>query len=658
MFTADCLTRAQARIARVLLTLIAAQIVAGCGGGGAPDTEPGGTSSFTVSGSVATTKALAGTTVTMYGSDGRACATSTSDAAGEYNVQGPCKGPVLVSADTPEQTGKEVYALVPASGARTNLNPFTVAAAQLVLGASPSIGAPLNANLVTSDRVTSANGKLNALLQPIATKMGLGTIDLVSGAAPGSVNLLEIASVTSEVIPSTSKQLIRVQLASEHRPVVISRDTRQDLSTAAVDPGLGLAVDLVDQARLQSARDVLADLRATFEGASVEQIGARLDACYRHNGSGALRELYDMPDPFDVSPATRVTNVRLQRFNVYTDFGNETQEQVNNGGASLAHVSWDFIDARGMPQRAFSWLIKGSQSVNGCASTGAGWRVLGNQRPLYLRSSTYALHKVLYNSAFAGRTDTYGSGGEFFVGGPGGDAYAYAHISGPGLNANGVILYRHDGAYLRYNGTVNAIRSAAVAGNLKPVYDAIEDSRAFVMTDAQVREVTDGFYALQNRYVVRLFAQPQDLFPALTLVDILPKRPYLPSEAKDSAFPSVAVNLDALVTALQTSAGVTVNWSRPTDVRGQPLVAQSVSFMRKNCVDATKWPGCSARSAQVNEYSLGQRWLFDLNQSSIEVTSPRLPPSGSKTFESHIRVHVLDSLARPLEVSVGMTYQR
>lgn len=648
------------RVSCAVLASSLCWILSGCGGG-AESESPQASNTFSASGSVASTKLLASTTVTMYGVDGKPCANTTSDSRGEYSIEATCKGPVLLVADTPEMTGKEVYGLAATSGARVNLNPFTMAAAQLALGASPSTGAALNGNLATNDRIAAANAKVGELIQPIATKMGLGAVDFMGGAlasGAGAALLLDVATVTSEVVSSASKQLVRIQLASEHRPVVIARDTRQDLSTASVDSGLGIAVDLIDQSRLQAMRDVLAELRADFEGASVDRVASRIDGCYLHNGSRALRELYDMPEPFNVSPATTVSNVRLQRYNIYTDFSNETQEQVNTGGATLAQVAWDFVDGRGMRQRAYTWLVKGSQSVNGCASAGTGWRVLGNQRPLYVRSSTYALHKVLFNSAFAGRTDSYGTGDEFFLGGAGGDAYTYALISGPGLNANGVILYRHDGAYLRYNGTVNAIRSASITGNFKPIYDAIEDSRAFVMSEAQVREITDGFFAPQNRYVVRFFAQPQDLYPSLTLIDTLPKRPYLPAEAKDSAFPSVAVNLDALVTALQTSAPVTVNWSLPNDFRGQPLVPQAVSFMRKNCADATKWPACSARSTQVNEYSLGQRWMFDLTQASVEMVSPRLPPAGSKTFESHIRVHVLDSLARPLEVSVGMTYQR
>lgn len=652
------------RSVHVLLHASVIWLAAACGGGGeATDNgaTPGATTSFSVVGAVTSTKPLANTTVTVFGADGRSCATGSTDSRGEYSVQGTCKTPALIVADTPERTGSEVYAVAPASGSRTNLTPMSVAATQLVLGASPTPGSALNASLITRERVSAANGKLSELIQPIATKMGLGTVDFASGpldAGAGMATLLEVATITSEVIPSAAKQLIRVQLASEHRPVVLARDTRQDLGTAAIDTGLGIALDLIDEGRLRAMLDVLTELRADFEGAAVERIASRVDTCFRHNGTQDLRELYDMPEPFSVSTATTVSNLRLQRYNIYTNFTNETEEQVNVAGGTLAQVSWDFVDGRGMPQRAFTWLVKGSQALHGCQSAGAGWRVLGNQRPLYVRSSTYALHKVLFNSSFAGRTDTYGTGGEFFIGGAGGDAFTYALISGPGLQANGGILYRHDGAYLRYNGTVNAIRSAALTGNFKPIHDAIEDSRAFVMSDAQVREVADGFFAPQNRYVIRLFAQPQDLFPALTIVDTLPKRPYLPAEVKAGVFPSVAVNLDSLVTALQTNAGVTVNWSLPTDTRGQPLVPRSVAFMRKNCAEAAKWPGCSARSAQVNEYSLGQQWMFDLTQNSVEMLSPRLPPTGSKTFESHIRVHALDSLARPLEVSVGMTYQR
>jgi hypothetical protein len=633
-------------------------LLSACGGGG----DDG--ASF--SGVAAIGAPLVDTTVAVYNAAGKQCASGRTDSNGQYTLSGDCTGPVIVMADTPELEGKALYALVPnaTKGERVvrNLTPITSAIAQLVIGAVPVVGAALNKTTVTAPNVEAATQKVQAVLAPVVEGMGLPSQDFTQGpivVGQGQDLLLDLLTVTSELIPTTSQHLIRFQLATEHRPIVLVRNTRKAIELAEVDPGLGVDLELVDASRLRAVLPQINEIRGTFEGMSAIEMLGRLDDCYLHNGSRNLPALYDMPAPFTVHPATSVSNVRVVNYNTRTNFRNATEEAVNNGGADLAQVSWDYLDGHGLKQRAFTWAIKGSQVVNGCSSSGTGWRVLGNQRPVYVRTDTYSLHKIMYNSAFAGRADTYGSGTEHFISDNGaGSQYAFALVSGPGLPDNGAIFLRLDGAYLKYKGTLAALRSAAANGNMKPVYDQVEDTRSVVMNDVAVKEIADGFFAPQNRYLVRLFANVGDLYPTLTFEDILPKRPYLNTELTADRFPSVGVNLDALVTSLQTGSPVTVNWSIPTDSRGRPMLPHHISFNRKTCTDVKTWPNCAQRSAQSNQYSLGARYFFDQSITSVELTPPSLPAEGTKTFESHVRFHMLDSLARPMEVSVGMTYQR
>lgn len=88
------------------------------------------------------------------------------------------------------------------------------------------------------------------------------------------------------------------------------------------------------------------------------------------------------------------------------------------------------------------------------------------------------------------------------------------------------------------------------------------------------------------------------------------------------------------------------------------MIPDQVGFMRKNCRLVSEWPSCGSRSKQINEYWLGGVKITNPELASLDMTPPTLPPTGSKTFESHIRVQHLDNLARPIEVDVGMTYQR
>jgi hypothetical protein len=176
-----------------------------------------------------------------------------------------------------------------------------------------------------------------------------------------------------------------------------------------------------------------------------------------------------------------------------------------------------------------------------------------------------------------------------------------------------------------------------------------------LILDKNIALIQDAFYASQ--YTIRLFSDHKDLQPTLTLHDILPKRPQLQSEIKPVNYPSVSVNLDTLVAALQKPEPVTVNWSLPNDSRGYPLQSYMVGFSRKNCTAIQRWPNCSKRSEQFNEYLISKK--FEGNNTVEDVITPNtLLPASSKTFESRLRLFALDNLGRPLEVSIGMNYQK
>lgn len=658
------------------VTLVAALSLTACGGGGGsdkPNTSASPSSTFNPSrgasmqlaGTVATGAPLPGTPITVYDASGKVCSQTTSNASGAYSIAATCAFPVMVVADTPELEGKALYTLIPTitsegQSVRANLTPITSTITQLVLKALPRLGAALSKDLVNQTNLDAANAKVHEVLDPLLQQMGAGPQDFLGGqivVGQGQDLLMDSMTITYENIPSTYQNLFRFQLASEHRPLVLVHNTRQAITTATVDPGLGVAPELVSAANLTATQTAYAEIRTFLENKTSSQVSALVDpSCYLHNGATSTKVLFDVTDGGPI-PLTSVFNTQLINYNTYTNFANQTEEKVNDGAGQLAYVSFDYLDGHGLKQRAYTWLIKGSQSVNGCSSSGTGWRVLGNQRPIYLRTNTYALHRIMYNSAFAGRTDQYGTGTEHFIADPAGQyVYAFAIVSGPGLPDNGVIFVRLDGSYLKYNGTISSIRSNAATPSR--IFDAVEDTRSYLMNDTQVSKITDAYHAPQNRYTVRLFRDFADLYPSLTLLDTIPKRPYLNTELPVGYFHTVGVNLDALVTALQTGSSVTVNWSIPLDLRSRSMIPDQVAFMRKNCRLVSEWPNCGSRSKQVNEYWLGGVKISNPDLASLDMTPPSLPPSGSKTFESHIRVQHLDTLARPIEVDVGMTYQR
>lgn len=682
------LTRSPTLLKAALALSVTAALTA-CGGGGSTadsnpvspsntDQSPGntGTGSNTkfnpaaganvaIQGTVATGSPLPGTPVTVYDSAGKVCSTSTAGSTGQYSISAKCAFPVLVVADTPELEGKSLYTIIPTitsdgQQVNANLTPITSVLAQLVLGAIPKPGTLLSRTLATSANLDAANAKIHEVLDPLTELMGSPAQDFLGGAikvGEGQDLLMDALTITYENVPSTSQNRFYFQLMSEHRPIVLVHNTKQSIATAYVDEGLGVATNLVQKAPLVRGQAAINQLRDKFENLDFQNAFASKDAgCFLHNGSGNFTSLFEVPPGWSVASGTRMTNVRLVNFNTFTNFTNQTEERTNTGPADLAYISFDHLNAYGMKQRAYLWVVKGTQVVNGCSTTGNDWRILGNQRPVYVRTNTYALHRIQYNSSFAGRTDQYGTGTEHFIDDSGTpQQYAYALVSGPGLPANGQIFVKLNDNYLRYKGTIQNIRSAA-GDNV--IFDQVEDTRSVLMKDTDISKITDALYSPQNKYTIRFYSQFADLDPSLTLTDVLPKRPYLNTELPVDYFHSVGVNLDALVTALQKGTQVTVNWDLRQDLRGRQMVPYYVQFMRKTCVNPKQWPSCSQRSQQFNEYAFDGAYFNDPSIVSAVLAPLTLPLSTGKTFESNVRVELIDSLNRPIEVIVGMTYQR
>ncbi len=183
------------------------------------------------------------------------------------------------------------------------------------------------------------------------------------------------------------------------------------------------------------------------------------------------------------------------------------------------------------------------------------------------------------------------------------------------------------------------------------IFDSVVDTRSILLNDQQIAGIPDAFYG--NKYTVRVFENYEDLYPVFTLDDVLPKRPQLNSEMKPANYPSLDVNLDKLVSALQSPESVTANWSLPKDSRGLYLDSHRIGFQRKNCIDASKWPKCSKRSEQFNEFFFSSQFV----PSGVTTASPTpVAPRVGKTVLSGMRLFVLDKSHRPMEVSILMNY--
>ncbi len=483
--------------------------------------------------------------------------------------------------------------------------------------------------------------------------------------------MLSIVQISLERIDSTKQTLIRFQAASEHRPVVLIATDGKLIADVYMDSGLGIVSNGIDGNKLKEAASVNTEIQSLMSGATSASLP--VDSCFMHNGSNEPLALFDVPYGWVPSFSSSFENVTVLRLNTYADLANETLERMNEGSATLVFASFDFRNKHNLRQRAYTWLIKGAQNVSGCSSVGGGWRILGNQRPVYVKTDTIAFHETTVGQGFGKRADSYGTGTEHFVSDRRTTPFTHVLVTGPGMPENGHLMIRipdgNSGEFINTTASISLLRTIWLSASPlelknKKIMDTLQDSRAVVMSDLSVKKITDKYFdGSQNVYTYRFFNDYPDLYPTLTLVDVIPKRPYLMTELPIDYFHTVGVNIDNLVQSLQRSDPIQVNWSLPMDQRGKQMLPESVFVSRMNCRVPSGWPKCTVRNAQYNEYSLALTPLWDSSISTSTLVPEPLPilPEPAlalTTFKGYVRVRLLDSLNRPIETRTGMDYAR
>jgi hypothetical protein len=689
---------------QIIFTGLVCSILVACGGGTgkSASNQKGSTgnipiktpANFHVSGKVGPGTNIASARINAYDAAGNTCGLPVlSDSNGNYYFSAKCTFPIVIFADL--QDGNDAGVLTngatgegrkyfnylseirkDGSSFIANLTPTTAAITTLALSRIPVPGVANPVTFLNESRRADAHVKIKEALDGFAKGLALAIPDYLSAdIAAGSAmeKLFSVVKISFERIDSTKQNVFRFKTPSEHRPVVLVSTDNNPLLSAYFDSGLGILPTQIDGTNLQTAQQADSEIKVLMAGASFNNF-ASIDPCFLHNGTNNSNALFDVPIGWASAFNTTFENITLLRLNTYADFTNETLEYVNTGAAKLAFISFDFRNKHGLKQRAYTWLINGTQNVQGCNSSGTGWRVLGNQRPIYLRTDTIAVHETTVSQQFGSRKDVYGSGTEHFLH----DLKTSAHnppsfthvlVNGPGFASDGNVFIRNPNGHeflfstatlLFLRQTLNAATTPALrATAITNIQKTVKDTRAVMLTDPSIKQITDSYYdESQNVYTYRFFTNYDDLYPTLTLMDVLPKRPYLSAELPVDYYHSVSVNIDSLVQSLQTSTPVQVNWSLPLDIRLKAMLPESVFISRMNCLSNAPWPACINRDQQYNEYSLGLQYLSDATTASAVVTPELLPDPTLNTFKGYVRVRLLDSLNRPIETRTGMDYQR
>lgn len=719
-------------VASSVLAIILPAILASCGGGGgggaadktpatppaAPASAPAApasapvtpdkplnvASNFTVGGSIASDKPYGGAVVNAYDAVGKLCSTTMADSkTAAYSLAGKCLFPIVISADLPDGNdvlplpsgvkgeGRQWYVTIPeilkdGQSFTADVTPITTAATVLALGRLPTVTLPNTKSALTVQRLADGYAKIAEALQPFLLATGATAGDLTAAPQAGSplAKLLLLVRPLTVRIDSTKQTIVKFQSATEHRPIVLVLTDGNPVTAAYIDSGLGMKVDDVSKDELKAGLTLLPELQEAMNTFAASPTSILDRACFLHNGLSTPEAIYDLPPTWTLGGSV-VENPRILRINTYTNLSNETLEERNPGAAKLAFISFDFRDMRGLKRRGYTWLVKGDQKLHsGCSSAGPAWRVLGNQRPVYIRTWTYALHDVSFGNQFSNRQDTRGVGTEHFVGLPDGEGGRFTHVlvSGPGIPGDGKVFvnFTKSGHYLFSTMTLLGLR---VAGNvindpkssdtvraatLTNILNAVQDTRAILIPDADIKnEITDSFFDEQNTYTYRFFSDYADLAPSLTLQDVLPKRPYLLTEVPFDYFSSVGVNMDSLVRGLQSPEDITVNWNLPSDIRAKSMTPLAVFLQRISCKDSKVWPKCLKREQYIPEYDIDVRYPGATAQSVILRAPPppvlfieSQPSVPQPTFmrQAKARVKVLDSLNRQIETAWSIDYQR
>ena len=598
--------------------------------------------------------------VNVYNSKGVQCGNGKTDANGRFLILAECTFPILLTADTPESSGKILYSTVPTVTASdqaviVNISPFTTTLFYIINGSLPPVGTVLSATKISATRLDAAQKKFNELLQPIFTKLNLLEVpDYMAGnivIGQDQDALLDQISFDFEMITTLNQNIINIKFASENRVIALLIDAK-DPSLLRIDSGLGITPDMFDETRLRKAKDVIPQIAAVINGKKSSELVSDYDTCYLHNGSLNKMQIFDAKMPLlNIDPIA--TNFKLHRFNTKVNFDNTTDENINTEQGDLAYISFDFVSPRGTMVRTYTWMVNGAKLVkNGCNTSSTTWKILGNQRDIYISTAPYALHKITYKSSFTQPQETMGTGIELVINETN-TPFEYAQLVGPGLPADGVIYVKTDNSYLVANINIVKIRTSANLNVLTPIFDTVIDTQSSLLSDVSIKTILDSFYG--NTYIIRLYKKFGDLYPTETIEDILSKRPQFNSEITPINYPTLDVNLDNLVSALQIPNSVTSNWSLPNDFRGYPLESYKIGFQRNKCIDARIWPKCTKRSTQSNEYFFSSEFLARSSR-TIDLISAPITLEGSRTIEARLRLFVLDNLNRPLEVSVGMNY--
>jgi hypothetical protein len=683
------------------LSTSAALVLVACGGAqpGTSATSTGTTgttpvasiktaANFNITGAIGPGANTGQARVLAYDSAGTACGSPIlTDSAGNFSFTAKCAFPIVLFADLPDgNDGSTLPAGATGEGRKffnfvseitkdgqsfvTNLSPTSSAVTMLALGRLPAPGSANLSAALNETRRSSAHAKIQEGLDPIAAALGLTIPDYLTAdlSSTGSLGkLLSVVQISLERIESTKQTLIRFHIPSESRQVVLVATDAVPLASTYYDSGLGNLPSTVAAPALQAAAASYAEITSLLSGVSASNLSS-MDSCFLHNGSNLPMSMFDVPVGWGPQFISAFENVSLIRYNTYTDFTNEMLEHVNDGTGTLAYISFDFRNKFGLKQRAYTWMIKGSQSVQGCSSTGTGWRILGNQRPVYIKTDTIAFHEATLSQQFGTRRDTYGSGTEHFVYDTSVTPFTHVLINGPGFPSDGYVYLKNpDNKIAEYLFTTSTLLSIRQMAHNFPVgwqdkiiaAGSMKDTKAVVLLDPAIKQITDAYFdGNQNVYTYRFFKDGADLYPSLILSDVLPKRPYLSTEIPVDYFHTVALNLDSLVQSLQNPAPIQVNWSLPLDIRKKQMLPESVFVTRMNCINPKSWPSCSKRSEQYNEYSLGLQNIWDPLTASASVLPEPLPSATLTTFKGYMRMRLLDSLNRPIETRSGMDYTR
>ena len=698
-----CVTLTPVRaLAMASLTLLAA-----CGGGSSSTSSSTSTATVTqakISGVVAPGLNGGSSLVYAYGTNGAACSNLASptltadptdaqyntyavaDADGAYSVTidtSKCPWPITLMADIPDgndaanrpvaptREGRKFYNFVSeiikgTTQYTANLNPSTSLVTQIALGKSVVPGASADRTKLNEFRRVSAASKVRQALDPVASALSLSISDYANPVVERDSPLqtvLGLVDMSIERISSVKQTNFKIFIPSEHRPIVLSESDDSTLDEAFFDTGLGIDPKNISADGVRKAISAAGELKSAFLVPLTTIISGK-DKCFLHNGRASATSVFETMDGLTPLPGSSVEAIDLLRYNVYTDFTNETLEKKNGGSGQLAFVALTFRSKQGLKQRAYTWLVQGTQEVGTCVSSGASWRLLGNQHPVYVRTETYAVHETTVSQQFGTRQDKFGSGTEHYLV-DAGQLYTHVLISGPGLPSDGVVFIRLNSTHLYSSTSLLALRQSVLTSKTPTelpdsILSTIQDTRANKMTDTSINAITDVFYdARQNQYTYRFFPSYDSLYPTLTITDVLPKRPYLSTWMRAESFPSLAINIDQLSQGLQLAQPVAMNWSLPMDFSGvKAVVPQRISFMRISCLQASKWPSCTNRKDQYAEYEVSPTVMTDPKQTSITITPTPLSSQDYKTNKGSVRLWTLDSLNRPLTRQVGMEYTR